>query len=133
MDRRRVLLLAALVLGTSALIASLSAPRDRGSGGEPPAGAPTTTAPSARPTPEARLDAARPGVVTVARGSHVVLQVEVPEPGEVAIPRLGLTASGQPGTPARFDILAERTGRYGVEFVPTGAASRRAGTLVVQR
>jgi hypothetical protein len=133
MDRRRVLLLAALVLGTAALIASLSTPRDDPSDDDPPPEPTRTTPDATEPTRELRLDVTRRTVITVARGSHVVLRVEVPEPGEVAIPELGLTANAQPGTPATFDVLAERTGRHELTFVPAGGELRRAGTLVVER
>jgi hypothetical protein len=133
MDRRRVLLLAALVLGTAALIASLSTPQGGGSDNDSPPGPSQTTTEAAEPTRELRLDVTRRSIITIARGSHVVLRVEVPEPGEVAIPELGLTGNAAPGTPARFDVLAERTGRYDLIFVPAGGESRRAGTLVVER
>jgi hypothetical protein len=133
MDRRRLLLLAALALGVSALIASLSAAPPDGSDGDP---APSTTAESpARtgPTRKLALNAARPETQRVARGTHLVLSVEVPGPGEVSVPELGLSANAEPGTPAAFDILAEREGSYDVAFVPAGGETRRAGRRVSGR
>jgi hypothetical protein len=135
MARRRLILLAALVLGVSAMVTALSTPPGDGSGGETEreSGGSTGTAPPrpARELRELTVNASEPRTVTVARGTHVLLRIEVAEAGEVAIPRLGLTGFGEPGTPAAFDILAERPGRYEVTFDPAGQEPRQAGTLVV--
>ncbi len=53
--------------------------------------------------------------------------------GTVEIPRLGLSASAEPLTPARFDVLPTEPGRYELRFVPAaGDESRPAGTLTVR-
>jgi hypothetical protein len=132
--RRGWILIVGAVLLMAAVTASLTpAPREGDDGGEAP---PATTQPAPGTAPgearELRMDAARPATEEVARGTHVVLEVSVPRPGQVAIPRLGLTGFAHPGTPAVFDVLAERTGRYDVTLAPTGGEPRRAGTLVVR-
>jgi hypothetical protein len=59
--------------------------------------------------------------------------VEVETPGMVTIPKLGVSAAAEATTPARFDLLADKAGRYAIEFEPAaGDESRRAGTLVVK-
>ena len=42
------------------------------------------------------------------------------EPGQVAIPLLGLTGAADALTPARFDVLVSEEGRYPIEFAPSG-------------
>ena len=114
---RRALLLFAIVLGLAAIAASVSRPRDD-------AGDRATSAPSAPPTAQtertptvspgsADSGGARADVVFGASdgeptrripvgGASTVL-VEVGEPGQVEIPDLGLSAPGDPLTPARFE------------------------------
>jgi hypothetical protein len=134
MDRRRLILLAALVLAVSAVVASLSAPqRDDSSEDSTRETAPGSIAEPTGPTRELTLDAGRPRTVTVVPGTHVLLRVEVPEAGEVTIPGLGLDRAAEPGTPAAFDILAEKPGRFDVAFRSIGGdRPRRAATLVVE-
>jgi hypothetical protein len=130
---RRGLLLFALVLSAVSLGAALSAPRDEG--GEPatPAPAPRSDTPAVtaielrQPAPET------PPVRQVRTGAHVVLRVSAREPGNVEIPGLGLLQPVSPGTPAVFDLLATRPGRYDVELVTLGAERIRLGALVVAR
>jgi hypothetical protein len=140
---RRVLLLFALVLGVSALAASLAPPPDtsRDKPKEPPA----ASAPSARAVPgsparrvrltapRAAAHAARAPLRRLPGGSRLVLEVSVPEPGEVAIERLGLRAAADPLTPARFELLAEPAGRFPVLFVPVRGKPRTAARLLFTR
>ena len=62
--------------------------------------------------------------------------MEVHLPGQVAIPGLGLSASADPVTPARFDVLENRPGSYPILFAPAGGDqatdAQRAGTLVIK-
>jgi hypothetical protein len=58
----------------------------------------------------------------------------VTQAGQVRIPDLGMSASAEPLTPARFDLLVERPGRYRLVFTPAADnASEAAGTLVVTK
>ena len=59
--------------------------------------------------------------------------VEVDEPGHVEIRDLGVTQSAEPLTPARFEVLTSRSGRYPISFTPAGDdREEKAGTLVVR-
>jgi hypothetical protein len=128
---RRVLLLFALVLGLSALVAALVPPPDEDEG--PARNVQTVQAASprsaggdgalrfdvrTRPAPE-RVQTRR-----AAPGSRVSLEVSVPEPGDVTIPAVGLRQSGDPHAPARFDLLAPASGRYAVVFEPVRGPAR---------
>jgi hypothetical protein len=66
----------------------------------------------------------------VVLGTHLTLTVAVAEPGDVAIPRLGRTASATPDAPAVFDLLAPDPGRYDVLFSPAAGEPSRVGTIV---
>jgi hypothetical protein len=134
---RRVLLLFALVLGLSAVVASIVPPpetreeRDREPAGpaEPtrrPAAGPSGTLAFAVPA-DARED--RPRTRRAAAGSRLSVQVSVPEPGEVTLEGLGLRASADPRAPARFDLVARPNGRYAVVFVPLRGGARVVGRL----
>jgi hypothetical protein len=143
---RRALLLFAIVIGVAALAASLS----RSGEDEPsrqPAQAPTT-APEPESVPEAspredttpvaddgdtiELNAAEDDTRRLQAGRSASIEVAVVEPGQVTIPRLGLTGPADPLTPARFDVLVNSEGRYPIEFVPAGSnEARAAGTIVV--
>jgi hypothetical protein len=66
-------------------------------------------------------------------GAAATVEVEVTEAGQVEIPDMGLTSAADTVTPASFDVLERRPGRYPIEFVPaaSAAAPARAGVLVV--
>jgi hypothetical protein len=133
--RRGWILIVGAVLLMAAVTASLApAPRetDDGRSDQPP---PATRPPENRAPGAVRelaIDARRPATEEVARGTHVVLRVSVPSAGEVTVPGLGLTGFASPGTPAVFDLLAERTGRFDVMLEAAEGEPRRAGTLVVR-
>ena len=121
MQIRRVLLLFALVLGLSALVASIApAPED---GDEEPPATVAPPPPAAAPEPIAPplkvsvkdVDAPVP-TRRVRVGSGFTLQVSVPEPGDVILE--GLRQSADSLTPARFDLVAQRPGRHPVVFQP---------------
>jgi hypothetical protein len=139
MGRRRMLLLVAVLLGVTALAASLSpTPRVQDDEGE---SEPPPPPPRAEPAPPSdaplgsmrlRFDAARPATHTVPPGSHVVIEVDVPEPAEVSVPVLGLAGVAQPGTPATFDVLLGERRAIELQWTPTDRPTERAGTLVVE-
>ena len=134
MHLRRALLLFAVVLGVAALLASLTG-GERGAD-EPSEPATTSVLPELGPAPAARgpeqlrftqggkrerrkLDPGRAATVTV----------EVKKPGQVELAGLGLTATAEPLTPARFDVLTRRAGRYEVRFTPVSGESTLIGAL----
>jgi hypothetical protein len=131
---RRALLLFAIVLGTAALVASLSRPvedrRDRERPGDP--GPPTATpTPSSRPERPVSFDAAKDESRRLRAGEAATIEVTVTEPGNVEIPDLGLSAPAAPLTPARFEVLPAAPGDYEIVFTAAGAETEPAGRLVV--
>jgi hypothetical protein len=152
MHLRRALLLFAIVLGLAALASSLARTPQRGApGGGPPGttgdntpettgdGVPGTTgghAGGASPSsakrvvmqvgPRGRIDTRRVFV-----GVPTTLIVEVRQPGEVRLEKLGLSSAADPLTPARFELLPEEPGRQPVTFDPAGVGPERSGTLVI--
>jgi hypothetical protein len=133
---RRALLLFAIVLGLAAIVTTISQPPRREATSPPSPGA---SGPAPVPTPvaggvrrirlsvegkpvRARLDAGRPATVTVT----------VRQPGQVDIRGLGLTDAAERSSPASFDVLTPRPGRYVVDFTPAGGSSAEmVGTIVV--
>jgi hypothetical protein len=68
----------------------------------------------------------------VPEGAAATLEVSVEEPGTVEIPELGLSATADVLTPARFEVLATEPGRYALTFTPAAdQRSEPAGKLVV--
>jgi hypothetical protein len=134
---RRALLLFAIVLGMAALVASLSRPpAERSSTAPPeePAPAPSTArpAPADNPPRPVSFNAASDERRRVPASRAATLEVSVDEPGNVELPGLGLTASTDEHTPARFEVFPTRPGNYEILFTPAdGDESRPAGTLVV--
>ena len=68
----------------------------------------------------------------VSVGSGFTLQVSVPEPGDVILEGLGLRQSADALTPARFDLVAERRGRYPVVFQPVEGDRRVVARLAFE-
>ena len=143
MHLRRALLLFAIVLGMAALVASLSRPIEDRRGEST---TPTETAPgpeTAAPGPPTGGTAELPKTVVfeasrneskkLEAGTAATVEVEVSEAGTVDIPDMGLTDAAEPTTPAQFDILATRPGRYPLLFTRAGGeqTAEPAGTLVV--
>ena len=133
MHLRRALLLFAIVLGLAAIAASVSrsptggrsqAPPERL---EPPAAAPERSS-------ELRLEGPRGRRRAVLRAGRArTLSVAVIEPGQVELPELGLSSPAEPLTPARFELLVDEPGSYGVEFTPASSTeSRGLGALIVR-
>jgi hypothetical protein len=130
---RRALLLFALVLGLTAVAASIApAPRsDRQVQPAPPpasdAGAAGQVALTLKPPAPGRPVPVR----RVAPGSLLSLTVAAGEPGQVLLPALGRTATVTASTPARFPLLAPSAGRYSVTFAPVDGPPRQLGTIVI--
>ena len=138
MQLRRALLLFAIVLGLAAVAAGLSRPEERSERPREPAGRVTTTpaATDGGGETEVRFLAAEPRRRALTAGQAAEVLVDVHLPGQVEIPGLGLSATADPVTPARFDVLEERPGSYPILFAPAGADqatdAQRAGTLVIK-
>jgi hypothetical protein len=132
---RRALLLFAIVLGTAALVASLSQPAEERTETKQTAepSAPTATpTPSSRPELPISFDAGRDESRRMRAGQAATLEVTVTEPGSVEIPDLGLSSPAAPLTPARFEVLPAEPGDYEIVFTAAAAAETEpAGRLVV--
>jgi hypothetical protein len=132
---RRALLLFAIVLGMAALVASISRPPENRTATEQTEepGPPTATpAPVDSPPRAVSFDAASRDRRRVERDRAATVEIAVDEPGSVEVPDLGLTATADEHTPARFEVFPTRAGSYEILFRPAaGDRSRRAGTLVV--
>jgi hypothetical protein len=135
MHMRRVLLLFAIVLGLAALAASVSRPLEERRGA-------TTTEPvpqEPRPRSQARQPARLAFTAGPPRerrrlepGRAAVVLVSTDESGQVALEGLGLSASAEPLTPARFDVLTDEPVTARVTFTPAGSAvAQTVGTLDV--
>ena len=122
-----------ILLGTSTLAAALVP--------TPPPGEDTSsssTSPRTSPVPaggelvEVKLDvdAKRPPTVRAALGDQVSIVVRSSEAAQIQIERLGLLNDVLPLSPARFDILANRTGRFEVRLIEP---DRRLGIIDVPR
>jgi hypothetical protein len=129
---RRVLLLFALVLGLSAVVASIAPPPDTEES-EPaePAVTADATPPLLKPVLGLRV---RPGggrriTRRVKAGSSFSLTVGVPKPGDVVLEGLGVRQTADPITPAHFELLASPEGIHRVAFVPIDGRRRVVGRL----
>jgi hypothetical protein len=121
----------------AALVASLSRPAERRTETEPseePRPGPATAAPAPADAPPRPIsfDATSRDRRRLEQGRAATVEIAVDEPGSVEVPDLGLTASADEHTPARFEVFPTRAGAYAIFFRPAdGDHSRPAGTLVV--
>jgi hypothetical protein len=136
MHLRRALLLFAVVLAASALVASLFQPTEQPARPQPPTSgsAPGPTAQRAPAERAASFDARRTPVTRRLRqGASVRLTVRVERAGLVALRGLDLEDAAEPLTPATFDVLLDTPGRYAVWFIPSaGGRPRKIGMVVVE-
>ena len=140
MHLRRALLLFAIVLGLAALVASVTGPardteRDR-SVTTPPVKRPAeaTDRPARTPPAMIVMNARKPSTRRLRAGRPATVTVMVARAGQVEIPTLGLSATADPHTPARFEVLEEERGSYEVSFTPAASGERiRVGTLLLTR
>jgi hypothetical protein len=134
---RRALLLFAIVLGMAALAASLSRPPEERTSTQPreqqaPSQVTAKPLPPGNPPIVLSFDALTDERRRLPVDRAATIEVSVDESGSVELPDLGLTASADRYTPARFDLFPTRTGSYEILFTPAlGDESRSAGTLVV--
>lgn len=124
----------AIVLGLAALAASLSRPSRKSGETEPTTSQqlpPLVPDPATRAAARVRFsDVGRPRTVRLPARRAAVVTVEVSRPGQVELRGLGLTATAEPATPARFDVLGGDAGRHEVRFTPaSGARTRTVGVL----
>jgi hypothetical protein len=132
---RRALLLFAIVLGVAAAFSVSRA------GDDPePEPAPTTPEPTVSPRADSTrapvelyFDAGDPKAHRMRAGQAATVFVSVAKPGQVEIADLGMSSTAEPLTPARFEVLTSRTGRFPITFAAAGGGEPAdAGTLVVR-
>jgi plastocyanin len=70
-------------------------------------------------------EAQRPELIAVGVGDQVALTVQARAFHEVEIPALGLLQPVEPGAPARFDMLIDRSGSFLVRLAGGGRAIAR--------
>ena len=129
MAARRLLIVLLVLLGLSTLAAALVPQRTLNEGGTTGTTTtqPTTTAPSATPNP-AFL---RPTKITVGGkkfpvvspihvGDQLRLLVRSRFPAEIEIPEFGLLGFASPDAPARFELLPDTPGTFGILFADSG-------------
>lgn len=144
MQLRRLLVFMLLVLFVSGLAAQIAGPPPRGGTETEATTTDQTPTPSLRPAEpppvagrareiELRLGGGdRTAEEHVEVGEHVVVKVAAPEPGQVEIEGLGRTAAADPDTPAIFDLLPDRVGRYEVSFTAPGGRARTVAVIFVE-
>lgn len=132
---RRMLVLVAVLMGLTALVATL-APPERGRRGPQATPAPqATTAPQARATGAADVTATlstdqdrRPRTVRAELGDQIAIQVDSDVADSVSLGDLDVQPT-EPGLPARFELLADTPGSYPLVVVSN---DHRIGTLQVR-
>jgi hypothetical protein len=134
---RRLLILMLAVLAVSTLAAALLAPAP-----EPERTETTTGETTRQNTNQARagtgrlieaeltVSAMRPGTVRLRPGDQLTLLVRSKRSGQVEIPAFGLIEDVGRADPARFDLLAERSGTFEIQSAETG---RVVGKIIVGR
>ena len=131
---RRALLLFALVLGLTAIAASVAPPPAQDDEiSTQPAPPPSTTGDPGEQRIGFRFPLTRkaPPTRRVVAGQPIVVFVSANEPGQATIQLLGRVASVTPEDPGRFDLLLPEDASYEVRFTPVdGGEPRRLGKLV---
>jgi hypothetical protein len=133
MAARRLLIVMLVLLGLSTLAAALVPQRSLNEGDT--TGTTTTQPTTSTPTEQnpARLRPTKitvggkkfPVVSPVAVGSQLTLLVRSRMPAEIAIPEFGLVGFATPDTPARFELLLETSGTFGIVFTASGKVAAR--------
>ena len=141
---RRFLLVVALLMGLTALAASI-APRESAVGTREPAATPAPAVPtpagtSGEPELEAvggapetvtrSIDATAPPVrITVREGDTVVLEVSADTLGAVILDGVERIEPVEPESPARMEVLMDEPGSFALRFLESG---RRIATVDVR-
>src|SRR3954451_24187821 len=135
MAARRLLIVMLILLGLSTLAAALVPQRTLNDGTTSTtrsvATVPTVPAGTLPPVAEIIVGGKKFPVVPVHVGDQFTLLVRSRHPNEIAIPEFGLIGFATAGTPARFELLPNAPGTFGILFAASG---KPAGQIeVVQR
>jgi hypothetical protein len=130
---RRILVLVAVLMGLTALAASLTPPPESLRRGSPAPGVtPTPEATEPVPTPAARTVTARlsadgrPRQIDASTGDTVMLDVSGAQPDTVVIDDLAVSEPVDPDSPAHVELYADTPGRFPIVLLDSG---RRIGAL----
>jgi hypothetical protein len=131
---RRILVLVAVLMGLTALAASLAPPpqsvrRAQRPPASTPEAAPALAAPTGSPGTVTATLSADPGpvrTIRAARGDTVQLDVSGDVVDTVVIPALGVAEPLSPGSPAQLELYADAPGRYAISLLESG---RTVGAL----
>jgi hypothetical protein len=126
MAARRLLIVMLVLLGLSTLAAALI-PQEQGEDGSTQTATQATTTTAAPPSPvylrptKITVGGKKLPVVSPVRvGDQLTLVVRSRVPAQIEIPEFGQLAFAAPDAPARFELLAETPGTFGVLFASTG-------------
>jgi hypothetical protein len=128
MAARRLLIVLLVLLGLSTLAAALVPNRTLNEGSSTGT---TTTQPTTAPTATPNPAYLRPTKITVGGkkfpvvspihvGDQLRLLVRSRFPAEIEIPEFGLLGFASPEAPARFELLPDTPGRFGILFAASG-------------
>jgi hypothetical protein len=130
MAARRLLIIMLILLGLSTLAAALVPQRtlnDGSTSATTTRSAPATTVPappsSLPPVAEITVGVKKFPVVPVRVGDQFTLLVLSRHPREISIPEFGLVGFATPDTPARFELLPDVPGTFGIVFTASGKAA----------
>jgi hypothetical protein len=116
MPARRMLLLVAILMGITAIVAGFAAPVSRTPAGPAPEAVPAVPAQRAAAPVEETVSVAAPRTVAVGEGDLVRLTVTGQVSDVVELVGLDLLEPIAPETPAVFDVHADRAGRYPIRL-----------------
>jgi hypothetical protein len=126
MAARRLLIVMLVLLGLSTLAAALIPQRSL-NGGTNSTTRPTTTTTATRPAPvyfpptKITVGGKRfPVVSPVHVGDQLTLLVRSRRPAQISIPEFGQLGFAAPDAPARFELLLETPGTFGILFAGSG-------------
>ncbi len=127
----------------AAIASTIARPPDRGgddTATETTASAPASTEKASSPgdkTPQPTTiefrNVAKPQTHKLEQGQPATVVVDVETPGQVNIPSLGLTDTGEPLTPAMFEILETKSGSHPIMVQPAASETlpSKVGTLKI--
>ncbi len=121
MVARRLLIVMLILVGISTILPALVPPpatREDTSSTTTTSDPPATAEDGRLVRRTIKADVSRPTAVKLELGDQLSLKVTSRRFAEISIPKLGLLAEAVPGSPARFDILADEEGEFAVERRP---------------
>jgi hypothetical protein len=128
----------------AAIVSTIARPPDRGDDAttDTTASAPPAETKSSATSPPVKTpqpttiefrSRAKPETHKLEQGQPATVLVDVETPGQVDIPSLGLTDTGEPLTPAMFEILETKPGSHAIMVQPAAseALPSKVGTLKI--